>query len=310
MDNAKKKKNRYRRSCIVFCTLALIVSIAHFLFMTILQNGGTILLAFQEFSMETGKFEWIGFDNFLVLPRLLFSSGNEFPIGLRNSLYFFLLNNFVILPLSVFCAILCFKRMPMGNVFRVILFLPTIISPVILSMVYTFAFDSSFGFITQLLEMIGLGSLIPVRGFLADQSTALSLLLIYCVWVGIGGSIILVTGAITKIPDHLFELSRLYGLGFFKEVWYVILPLIGSTISILFLQGLGVILGFYMPALLITGGQGGTTTIGLFMIQLVQGGQGNYGFSAALSIVSTLIMAPIILIGKYGIGKLFPAYEY
>lgn len=306
----KKTKNRYRRSCIVFCVLALALPVAHFVFMVCLQNIGTITLAFQDFSMDSGKFEWVGFKNFAVMPRILFSSHNDFPIALRNSLYFFLLNNFLILPLSVLCAILCFKRMPLGNVFRVIFFLPTIISPVILAMVYSFAFDSSVGFVTKLLEAIGLGKIVPMHGFLADDSTAMPLLLVYCVWIGIGGSIILVTGAITKIPDHLFELNRMYGLGLLKEVWYVILPLIGSTVSLLFLQGLGVILGFYMPSLLITGGQGKTTTIGLFTIQLVQGSRTNYGFASALSIVSTLIMSPIILICKYGVEKLFPAYEY
>ena len=120
----------------------------------------------------------------------------------------------------------------------------------------------------------------------------------------------MLTGAISKIPDHLLELDRLYGLSFFKEVWYVILPLIGPTVSILFLQGLGVILGFYMPVLLITGGAADTTTYAFFTIQLTNGGQSNYGFAAALSLVSTLIMSPVILVCRYFIDKFFPAYEY
>lgn len=310
MNKNKLSVKNNRVSSIIFCVLALAVPVAHFVFMFVLQNGGTIILSFQEFSMETGKFEWVGWKNFQVIPRVLFSPINEFPIALRNSLYFFLLNNFLILPLSICCAILCYKRMPMGNIFRVILFLPTIVSPVILAMVYTFAFDSSIGFITSLLRIMGLENAIPMHGFLADPDTALPLLLVYCVWIGIGGSIILVTGAITKIPDELFEVGRLNGLKFLQEVWYIILPLIGSTVSILFLQGLGVILGFYMPSLLITGGRAETTTVGLFMISLVQSGQANYGFSAAISIVSTLIMTPIILLGRFGVNRLFPAYEY
>lgn len=177
-------------------------------------------------------------------------------------------------------------------------------------MVYRFAWDSTVGFIPQILEQLNLQELIPVLGFLADKKTAMPLLLFYCVWIGLGGSIILLTGAISKIPDHLLELDRLYGLSFFKEVWYVILPLIGPTVSILFLQGLGVILGFYMPVLLITGGAADTTTYAFFTIQLTNGGQSNYGFAAALSLVSTLIMSPVILVCRYFIDKFFPAYEY
>ena len=293
-----------------FCILALALPAAHFVFMFALQNAGTIVLSFQEFSMETGNFEWTGFKNFTTIARLLFSETSEFPIALKNSLLFFVINNFVILPLSVCCGILCYKRLPFGNVFRVILFLPTVISPVILAMIYTFAWDTSVGFVPALLELLNMSDSIPMHGFLADQSTAMPLLVFYCIWIGIGGSIIIITGAITKIPDHLLELDRLYGLGFFKEIFYVILPLIGPTISILFLQGLGVILGFYMPVLLITGGAAETTTYAFFAIQLTQGGQQNYGFAAALSLVSTVIMGPIVLVCKYFIEKMFPAYEY
>ena len=304
-----KAKNINRRG-IGFCVFALALPVVHFVFMFLLQNGGTLLLSFQEFSMNTGKFEWVGIKNFSTIGRILFSDTSEFGTALRNSLLFFALNNFLILPLSVICGILCYKRIPGGNVFRVILFLPTVISPVILALLYTFAWDTSVGFIPSILNALHLEKLIPVHGFLADSKTALPLLLVYCVWIGIGGSIILVTGAISKIPDHFFELDKLYGLGFFKEIRYVILPLIAPTVSILFLQGLGVILGFYMPVLLITGGSAQTTTYAFFSIQLTQGGQQNYGFAAALSLVSTLIMAPVVLLCRFAINKLFPAYEY
>lgn len=305
-SNLKKHMNAGK----LFCILALIFPITHFLFFTIISNGGTFVLAFQEFNINTGSFEWVGMKNFVVIPRVLFSPLNEFPIALRNSFLFFILNNFIILPLSLFTAILCYKRLPMGSFFRVIFYLPNIISPVIIAMVVTFSFDTSIGFISNLFVLLGKESSIPILGWLADSATAMPILLTYCLWIGIGGPIIILTGAINKIPQHLYELNKLYGLGLIKEVWYVILPLIGTTISILFLQGISVILGFFLPVLLITGGAAQTTTIGMFLIGLVRGSRMNYGFAASITIVSTLILSPIILSCKYGIGKLFPSYEY
>ena len=243
MKTAKIKLTKRNKSIankgILFCIIALAFPVAHFLFMFFLQNGGTFVLSFQEFSIKSGNFEFIGWKNFTTIFRILGSEYSEFPLALRNSFIFFLLNNFFILPISICCAIVCYKRIPLSNVFRVILFLPTVISPVVLAMVYRFAWDSTVGFIPELLEQLHLTNLIPVLGFLADKQTAMPLLLFYCVWIGLGGSIILLTGAIAKIPDHLIELDRLYGLSFIKEVWYVILPLIGPTVSILFLQGAG-----------------------------------------------------------------------
>lgn len=306
----KKIKKTKINSGIGFCILALAFPMLHFIFMFLLNNGGTILLSFQEFSMETGKFEWVGIKNFATLIRILFSEYSEFPIALKNSFIFFLVNNFIILPVSVCCGILCYKRIPFGNFFRIVLYLPTVISPVILALLYSFAWDSSVGFIPALLEKLNLTKLIPIKGFFADEKTAMPLLIVYAMWIGTGGPIILITGAISKIPDHLLELDKMYGLGFFQEIGYVILPLIGPTISLLFLQGLGVILGYYMPVLLITGGQAKTTTYAFFAIQLTQGGQKNYCFAAAMSLVSTVIMAPIVLILRRFVDKKFPAYEY
>ncbi len=306
----KKKVGGLTKKGKLFCIVGLAIPVIHFLFFTILSNGGTILLAFQDFDMDKGDFVWVGLANFEKIPRILTAPENELGISLRNSLLFFVANNFVILPLSLFCSILCYKRMPGGNFFRIIFFLPSVISPVIVAMVFNFAFDSSFGFINDIVEAMGLGKYIPIEGWLASDKTAMPLLMFYCVWIGIGGSIIVFTGAISRIPEELIELERLYGLGIVKSTFYVTLPLIGSTVSIIFLQGLGVILGYYIGPLLITNGAGNTATLGLYLINLVQGSRTNYGFAATITITSALIMAPIVIGCKILISKVFPEYEY
>ena len=77
------------------------------------------------------------------------------------SIYFFLLNDFVILPLSFFAAFFLYKKMPLGNVFRVLFFIPSIISVVVLTMLFSFMFDSSIGVVDSLLRAIGLERVIP-----------------------------------------------------------------------------------------------------------------------------------------------------
>ena len=55
-----KRKLTIRNKGIAFCVIALAFPVAHFLFMFFLQNGGTFILSFQEFSVDSGKFEFIG----------------------------------------------------------------------------------------------------------------------------------------------------------------------------------------------------------------------------------------------------------
>ncbi|MBS5023146.1 MAG: hypothetical protein KH054_08320, partial [Firmicutes bacterium] len=89
MKTAKIKLTKRNKSIankgILFCIIALAFPVAHFLFMFFLQNGGTFVLSFQEFSIKSGNFEFIGWKNFTTIFRILGSEYSEFPLALRNS---------------------------------------------------------------------------------------------------------------------------------------------------------------------------------------------------------------------------------
>ena len=71
----KKKVGGLTKKGKLFCIVGLAIPVIHFLFFTILSNGGTILLAFQDFNMDKGDFVWVGLANFEKIPRILTAPG-------------------------------------------------------------------------------------------------------------------------------------------------------------------------------------------------------------------------------------------
>ena len=311
-DNAvrrEKRKASVRRG--LFIASFIGIPILHFLVFFVYTNADTILLSFQTFDNMTGGDKWGGVRNYSEFFHQFVTPNTVLPKAIRNSIYFFLLNDFVILPLSFFAAFFLYKKMPLGNVFRVLFFIPSIISVVVLTMLFSFMFDSSIGVVDSLLRAIGLERVIPDLGWFGDKRTAMPLLLLYCVWAGIGYNVVLLSGAMSRVPSEIVESGRLDGLTMFREMRSITLPLTGSTISTLLMMGVTVIFTLFMQPQLITNGgpNGETYTIALYIVNAIRS-DGNLTMGATVGILCALVGTPIVLVVRKVLEKVFPVYEY
>ena len=103
-------------------------------------NINTVVMTFQRYSWMTQQYRWVGFDNYAILFREFAQDYSVLRLAVRNSVIFFPWNNFVLLPISIICAYILHKQVPLHRAFRVIIFLPSIISIVVLKMVFGFMF--------------------------------------------------------------------------------------------------------------------------------------------------------------------------
>ncbi len=306
---ADRKKAQWKRALFIFSFIA--IPLLHFTLFFIYTNADTIFLSFQTFDNSTGGYKWVGFRNYTEFFTSFVQPYSILPKAVRNSIYFFLLNDFVILPLSFFAAFFLYKKMPLGNVFRILFFLPSIISVVVLTMLFSFMFDSSIGVFDSLLRSLGLGEHIPELGWFGDRRTAMPLLLVYCIWAGIGYNVVLLSGAMSRIPQEIIESGRLDGMSMSREMWSITLPLVGSTISTLLMMGVTVIFTLFMQPMLITNGgpSGETYTIALYIVNSIRS-EGNLTMGATVGILCALVGTPIVILVRKILEKTFPIYEY
>ena len=310
----KAKKRRNSKSDIVFICVMLSVPVLHFALFWLYINIDTIFLSFQKFELNTGEWVWFGFGNYKLLWQEFTKANSVLPRAMLNSFSIFLWNDFVIVPVSLFFAYVLYKKVPLGGVFKIIFFLPSIISVVVLTLTFSFMFDASFGFLPNVFDKLGLSELVPFDGYFGDKKYAWWMILLYGLWSGIGYNIVLVTGAMTRIPQDVIEAGKLDGLTMWRELFSVTIPMIGSTLGTLLLLGTTTIFTYFLQPKLLLGTNAenvGGYTIALYIVNNVRdAGTPQMALGATMGILCAAVGTPIVSGSRQLIAGFLPAYEY
>lgn len=316
MEQSGQIKRRYRRrkksvNEIVFMITLMAIPVLHFCVFWLFINFDSIMLSFQRFDMQSGNWVRTGFSNYRELYNAYIMPNSVLPRAILNSLSVFLWNDFIILPISLFCAYMLYKKLPLHNAYKVIFFLPSIISVTVLTLSYSYMLNN---FLPDLFSKLGLESLIPFDGYFADPDTAWWTVLIYGLWSGIGGNIVLISGAMARIPTEVLEAGKLDGLSLLGELWYVVIPLIGATLATLLLMGTSVIFSYFLQPKLLLGDAADTVggyTIALYIVNNVRdNGTPQMAMGATIGVLCALVGTPIVLVTRKILDKAFPVYEY
>lgn len=286
----------------IFIIGMLSVAVVQFLIFWVYVNFNSIIMAFQI--RDSGGLQWT-FENFTRFFKEV--KIPEFQLGsaIKNTMLLFFVGTFVTLPLSLLFAYYLFKKIFLSNVFRIIFFLPSIISAVVLVTLFKYIISSEGPF-NSILTFIT-GKTVDID-WVTDEKYSMATILVYCLWTGFGGNIVLLTGAIHRVPESIIEYGKLDGVGMTRELCNIILPLIWPTISTLLVFATAGMFTNMGPVLLFTEGQYGTMTIGYFIFSKVTLNQ--YEYPAAIGLVFTVIGLPIVLIVKWLLGKISEDVEY
>lgn len=306
---AKKPKMPASRKIFIICMLAY--PVLHFLIFWGYVNIDTVILSIQKFSILEGKETFVWFENYArFFEDWSLSTSQTLKYAIVNSIGFLIFNNFILLPISIVCAYLLFKKVLGYQVFRVIFFLPSIISAVVLTMAFSFMFNTQFGIVVKLLRDLKLDFLIPANGFLGTKGVAQRMIYLYCLWAGIGYNVLLLSGAISRVPEEILEAGKIDGIGMTRELFQVIVPLIFPTISTLFIMGSMVMFTLFLqPMLLTQGGPNGSTyTIAYYIVDLVNNNK--IYEAASVGILFSVVGIPIVQFIKWFMEKITPQVEF
>ena len=298
-----KGKSLNSKGALVFIIALLIIPIVHWLIFWFGVNINSILMAFQ---LPTG--DW-SFETMESVLKEIFNNESNSEINLNTSIkntFIYFTKDILMLPFHLLIAYFFYKKLTGYRVFQVIFYLPSIISGVAFSTMFS-NFIALSGPIGVLLQNAGVS---PVPEFLANSDYATGTILFYTVWIGWGGNMLLLGGALARVPIEILESARLDGISPAKELVYMILPLIWSTLSTLLILSMTSLFIADGPILLFTRGKFQTATIGYWIFDSVYfQGVGAYNSVAAAGLVFTVIGAPVILFVKWLIEKV-PVVEY
>ena len=183
------------------------------------------------FGREGGDRVFVGLDNFRTLfgdPRW----SQHFWNALGNNLWFFVIHMLVQNPIGIMlAALLSSPRLRMAAFYRTAIFIPTILSFVIVGFVWKLILSPIWGIAPSMLDAIGLKSLFAP--WLGQESAALTTLALISVWQFVGIPMMLIYAALLSIPDSVIEAAEVDGVTGWSQFWKIQLPLILPSIGII-----------------------------------------------------------------------------
>lgn len=306
----KTKKNKKRQD-LIFITLMLIIPIAHFLLFWVYVNYRSIGIAFKDPLMD--EFSMINFERFFSAWKRDFAEDGTLKVAVANTLISTLITVAVNIPLVVFTSFILFKKFFGHMFYRIVFYLPGIIGGVVLVTMTTYLLDAT-GPIVSLGKAIGVNWSFDVlqSGLLGNPDSARPTFFITSVSIS-GATVLLITGALNRIPQDLFDSGKLDGIGIFREFYYMALPLVWSTVGIMWIMAFAGGWGEYNRTLLLTGGAHKTTTFGFFMVSHTLSattGNESFNYPAAVGLLLTFVVAPVTLLLRWLSNKLVEPVEF
>lgn len=246
-----------------------------------------------------GEKTFVGLDNFITL----FTDETVAPIfynALFNNLKYILCIWFIITPVQFILAYILFIKIRGAQYFKLMLFLPYVISSTIIGFFTTLIFDPNIGSLNAVIESMG-----GTRGlWLGDPNMAFKILILVVLWQGIGTGMMIFYSDMQGIPNSLIEASEMDGANEWVKLTKIIFPMsISSFTTNMVMSTIWALAVFDLPFLLggVTGGADKSLDfVNIMFYRYTFGtalnGKSNMGFGAAISVVMFLIIAVITLV--------------
>jgi alpha-1,4-digalacturonate transport system permease protein len=236
-----------------------------------------------------GAFQYIGLDNY----SKLLGDSTFYDAGTRTLLYtvLFVPLNFVF---SLLIAnVLVSKHAKGVSVARVFFFIPWLLSPIVVGVLWRWLFGENFGLVNYLIEKLG-GSAVPWQ---SNADLSLMVVVVAASWAWTGFSMLLFIAAIKNVPTSYYEAAALDGAGPWRQFISITLPSIAPTSFIVIL--LNTIHGMKEYPLFASLNNGGPGTSNNLLVQYIyQTGfkAGQIGYASAASFVLMLFLMGVALI--------------
>ena len=289
-----------KRAKLFFYSVMFAVPLLQFIVFYIGVNFNSLLLVFQK--IRDGETTFAGFENIVRIVKDLFSEP-IFKYAIRNSLVFYIISLLFGTSLALFFSFYIFKRFPLWSVFRVFLFVPQVISSIVMVILFTYMVE--LGIPTLFRDVFG----VQMEGLLENASTTFGTIVFFNIWVSFGTNVLLYVGSMNNISDSVVEYAKIDGANYFQEFIYIILPLIYPTIVTFIIIGLAGIFTNQMNLFSFYGKSAEIRfyTFGYyFYVKALKASASEYPYLASLGVIITLVIAPVTIVIRKLLEKFGP----
>ena len=311
-QNRKGYTRKQRR--IVFYTLMFALPILQFLLFYLYVNFNSIIMAFQE----KVEIDPIGYETSFTWNHLVnafkFFGDEECWKMLGNSFGLLFGQLFIVTPLALLFSYYIAKGKPGSSFFRIMLYLPQVLSVVVLGVLYQEIMNKVYPFIAE--TMFGKKDVASLMTQSSTYNAQFWGAYIFTLWFSFGTNVLIYTGAMSSIDQSIVESAHLDGVTSIQEFYYIYVPMIFSTLTTFIVTGLAGIFNNQMSLHTFFGNNKSKVKVfgyyfyGTAAMNIENSGPAQVLHElAALGLLATLIIIPITLIVRKLLNKYGPRVD-
>lgn len=273
-----KKKGRSR---FIFCCLAPAVIL--FAIFMLIPTIDVFRMSLYKWGGYTAEKTFVGLDNFKILLQ-----SDKFYQAFQNSVLLIVIVTIVTFGMAIiFAAILTREKLKGQTFFRVVFYIPNILSVVVISAIFSAIYDPNQGLLNSFLNLFrGQNEVDNPILWLGSQDLVIYSIIIAMVWQAIGYYMVMYMASMANIPDSLYESASLEGAGRIKQFFSITLPLIWTNIrtTLTFFVISTINMSFLMVKAMTNGGPDGASNVFLSYMYQEAYTNSSYGYGMAIGV--------------------------
>ena len=277
------KKRAGRSRFIFLCAAAAVILFTVFMIIPTMNVFRMSLFVRSAYS-TTEEFVWL--QNFSRLMK-----DANFIRSMQNTILLIVVVTVVTFAFAlVFAAILTREKIKGQNFFRIIFYIPNILSVVVISAIFSAIYDTNNGTLNSLLSFFK-GETVAVLW--KGESMVMISLIIAMVWQAIGYYMVMYMASMASIPQSLYESAGLDGAGRVTQFFQITLPLIWTNIrtTLTFFIISTINMAFLFVKAMTSGGPNGASEVALSYMykQAYTNSTYGYGMSIVIDAISAVL---------------------
>lgn len=272
------KKSKARALFITICLAPTLILFTLFLIVPTFQVFRMSLYSWGGFSQNK---IFVGLENF----KFLWTDQN-FIEAFQNSILLIVLVALLTIVFALFfAAILTSENVVGGNFFRVIFYIPNILSIVVIAGIFSAIYDPSSGLLNSILGLFNLESM--QQKWLGNMDIVIYSVAAALVWQAIGYYMVMYMSSMSAIPKSFYEAASLEGASRWTQFFSITLPLIWNNLrtTLTFYIISTINLSFLLVKAMTGGGPDGSTEVFLSYMYSQAYGNSTYGYGMAIGVV-------------------------
>ncbi|WZU02330.1 sugar ABC transporter permease [Erysipelothrix sp. D19-032] len=272
----KKSRNRFIIACLapalILIGVFMVYPTLNIFYMSLFKWGG----------LSTNK-TFVGLSNFVTLFE-----DQKFIQSFQNTVLLIVIVTLVTFIFAIlFANVLVRENVKGKGFFRVIFYIPNILSVVVISAVFArYIFVDQGGLLNSIIALFKPDTWQSIQ-FLGDPNIVLYSIIGAMVWQAVGYYMVMYMASISSIPEHMYEAAKIEGASKTRQFFQITLPLIWTNLrtTLTFFVISTINMSFLFVKVLTSGGPGGSSEVFLSYLYKQSYDNASYGYGMAIGVI-------------------------